>query len=480
MNWHSHRKLVLILLTVVGTGSYLLAYKAHAQSDLLPALSGSSSGRTNLKKGATTTALDRYLERKDPTYSWKKIDEGKVGSAEYAGLILTSQNWRGITWKHQLYIVKPKSCAQKCQQGLLLIGGGSWKDELEQKAKELPREAKRMAQVAEQLKCPIAILLQVPNQPLFEGKYEDQIIAYTFEKFVRSGEDDWPLLLPMVKAAHRGMDATAEWVKQKWGMQLKNFTVTGASKRGWTTWLTGATDSRVNAIAPMVIDVLNMKPQMEHQKKAWGEYSNQIRDYTERGLQDLLSTEKGKRLREIVDPYSYRDRLTQPKLIFIGTNDAYWPVDALQFYWNDLVKEKYVCYVPNNGHGLNDYARMIGSLHGLQMQASGAQDMPNMKWKFREISDQRVELTIQCSENPDKIQIWSAESATRDFRKSKWKAQTLKKDKSDRYSISFQTPDEGAIAFLGEGIFNRDNFPCYLSTNVKVLQKTDHQKSKIK
>lgn len=430
-----------------------------------------------LRKGGQRTALDEYLGRKDDSYSWKKIDQGKVGDAEYAGLILTSQTWKGLRWKHQLYLIRPKSCPADCKQGLLLIGGGSWRKELEEKPEELPRDARTMARVAEQLKCPIAVVLQVPNQPIFDGKYEDQIIAYTFEKFIRTGDGDWPLLLPMVKSAHRAMDAAVEFARKEWDLDLKSFTVTGASKRGWTTWLTGATDKRVNAIAPMVIDVLNMKPQMEHQKQVWGGYSEQIRDYTERGLQDLLATEKGKSLREIVDPYCYCDRLVQPKLIFIGTNDAYWPIDALKYYWDDLKNDKYVVYVPNNGHGLKDFSRLIGSLHGFQLAAAGNQPMPKMTWEYQAGKGRSVTLCVTCQEKPDRVQLWSATSDRRDFRQSKWTARVMKKSPDGRFKIRIKKPETGSLAFFGEGIFNRDNFPCYLSTGVRVLQANTKQEN---
>ena len=53
--------------------------------------------------------------------------------------------------------------------------------------------------------------------------------------------------------------------------------------------------------------------------------------------------------------------LKQPKLLLLGTNDRYWPLDALNVYWDGLPGDKYVTYVPNNGHGLKDLpARVRG------------------------------------------------------------------------------------------------------------------------
>ena len=123
---------------------------------------------------------------------------------------------------------------------------------------------------------------------MFDGKVEDAIISLTFENYLRTGESDWPLLLPMTKSAVRGMDAVQEFTKEKWQLEIASFTVSGASKRGWTTWLTGAADKRAVAIAPMVIDVLNMGPQMKHQKETWGDLSEQVHDYKERGLDDAV------------------------------------------------------------------------------------------------------------------------------------------------------------------------------------------------
>src|SRR5262245_58372822 len=293
-----------------------------------------------------TGPLADYVAAKDDSYQWSKRSEGSVLTCKYAELILTSQTWRGIPWKHQLFILKPAQVDPAAKHAVMMIAGGNWNDKIADPATQLklPGEAQLLALVAESLKTPVAILLHVPQQPIFDGKREDQIIAYTFREFLKTGDSTWPLLAPMAKSAVKAMDATTEAMKKEWHLDVQKFTITGASKRGWTTWLAGAVDDRAVAIAPMVIDMLNMSQHMPLQKASFGgQESEQISDYD--GLDRQIDTPRGNALRKIVDPWEYRERLTQPKLIMLGTNDRYWPLEACSLYWDDLQGDKYLIYV---------------------------------------------------------------------------------------------------------------------------------------
>lgn len=358
---------------------------------------------------SASAQLRDYVERPDPSYAYTLVSTTESGPVLLHTVQLTSQTWQGIVWQHWLTVIQPKD-VPLADKALLFITGG--KNGGEAPTISDGRDG-MFLDVAVKTKSLVAILRQVPNQPLFDGMVEDQIIAYTFERFLKGEGDDWPLLLPMVKSAVRAMDTVQALAKVHLKQEINGFVVTGASKRGWTTWLTGATDARVVAIAPMVIDVLNMSVQMEQQLKSYGTYSEQIEDYSRRGIQDYQKTEEGKRLNAIVDPYAYRDTLTMPKLILLGTNDPYWTVDAANLYIHDLQGPTYLHYEANAGHGLGPGA--YPALLAFYQAVLSGKPLPQARME----SGPSGSIHLVYDDAPT-INIWVARSVTRDFRQTKW------------------------------------------------------------
>ena len=312
------------------------------------------------------------------------------------------------------------------------------------------------------------MLHQVPNQPLLGGKTEDKLIAETFVRYLETKDEDWPFLFPMVKSAVRAMDAVQEMGEaERQARRHPKFVVAGASKRGWTTWLTGAVDKRVIAIAPMVIDTLNMKAQRAHSLEVWGKFSEQIDDYTSRGLTEKYDEGDGKKLWMMVDPYSYRDRLTMPKLLINGTNDRYWTLDALNVYWDDLKGPKHVVYLPNAGHNLavhRDYA--LNGVGALFRHAVANRPLPDLSWKHTDAPDGRLRLEITSTVAPKSAQLWVATAPTRDFREAHWDSAPLPIEGTSIVA-EIARPRTGYIALLGDLEYESEGLPFHLSTQIR-------------
>lgn len=422
---------------------------------------------------ADDNPLARYVADADNAHAWEVRAEGEVGDgSRYVELLLTSQTWRGIAWRHQLYIIKPGTLAEGASQGLLMIDSGRWEPALAEPPGDdepLPRNADLFIGLAEHLGTPVAVLRQVPFQPLFDGLTEDRLIAHTFEQFLQTGEDDWPLLLPMVNSAVRAMDTIQAHAAEAWDLQLESFTLTGASKRGWTTWLTAAVDPRVSALAPMVIDMLNTAEHLDHARASWGEHSDSISPYTDLALHERLDSARGQRLLDAVDPFRHRERLTQPKLIILGTNDEYWPVDALNLYWDGLQGNNRVLYVPNNSHRLDDYERVVAGVIALHQEAAGESPMPELSWRHEQDAD-GLTLHVHSDPSPDTVRLWTAQSDSRDLRAAHWSAVELEVS-NGRASHRVDAPATRHRAVFAEVEYSTDReVPLFLSTTLRVLE----------
>jgi PhoPQ-activated pathogenicity-related protein len=405
-----------------------------------------------------TGQLAHYVAMPDTSYTWREVRSERLGETEFTELILTSQTWRGIPWKHQLIIIRPKSLDPGATQAFLFIHGGRWKPEYETGQTTLPREARMFAKLAETLRAPVAVLRHVPFQPLFDRR-EDALIAYTFDQYLDTGEPDWPLLLPMVKSAARAMDTAQAFSRDRWQHPTDKFTVTGASKRGWTSWLTAAVDPRVASVAPIAIDMLNVPAQIKLQQATFGALSEQVQDYASIDLPGRVNTERGQNLMAMVDPYRYRADLKQPKLILLGTNDRFWPLDALKVYWEELPEPKRVLYVPNQGHGVRDFARLVGGLSALHRYSSHGEGLPVVSWTYA-VGPDRLGVDVQSNRVPRKVDAWTARSPTRDFREARWTSHRCTR-KGEKYACNVARPAEGYAAVYAELWFKDSGYPKF-------------------
>lgn len=432
-----------------------------------------SSGALLAQEGVIgpNNALQHYLATHDGKYAWEVQDSLVTKGSTIYQVLLTSQQWREFTWKHQLNVVVPKTVEH--DGALLFISSGRMQRDNpnEPEWHDLATDGmiQSVARMAEENRAVSALLRQVPNQPLYGGMTEDELISYTLHQFQKDKDYEWPLLFPMVKSVVKAMDAMQEFVGGRASMPISRFVVTGLSKRGWTTWLTASQDARVEALAPMVIDILNMPVNLNYQIEVWQEYSPQIQDYVALGLVQDVESERGQALAQMIDPYAYRALLDKPKMLFMGTNDQYWVIDAVKHYIDSIPGENYIHYVPNEGHSLGDKTRAFRALSAFWGFTLHGEPYPELAY---DAVSERGLLTIDLKATPARLieaKLWCATSDDQDFRDEQWQSRDLDVRRVNRLVVAEATPATGFKACYVDLIYEDvEGKPYNQSTRVFV------------
>ncbi len=421
------------------------------------------------------TALDDYVDAADDSFSWRIVKSEQFDGGQTFVLDMVSQNWRTkedvdrTQWQHWITVVVPTEL--KSNKGFMFIGGGR------NGGNPPDGPPEKVQKIAMATSTVVAEVKMIPNQSLeFHGdgqqRVEDDLIAYTWVKFLETGDPTWPARNPMVKSVVRAMDAVTQLLASDDGGNrvVDQYVVAGASKRGWTTWLVGAVDDRVVGIAPIVIDILNMKKSMGHHFSVYGFFAPSVTDYVEHKIIQMADHPRMPALRALVDPYHYRHRLTMPKFMLNASGDQFFPPDLSRYYFDDLVGEKYLRYVPNADHGLDD-TDAIESVIAFYAQVLSGEKGPNFSW---ERPDDNT-FCITTVDTPVEVKLWQATNPdARDFRLEslgpKYTSQTLKAGSDGVYIAHVEDPPAGFTAFFVELTFDTGGpTPFKATTNVGIV-----------
>lgn len=420
---------------------------------------------------AEETALDRYVAAEDTHYSWRRVGSDNDWFQNTYFLNLVSQQWRNAeevdrpVWEHELIVSVPEILRSHGKNtAVLLIDGGS------NNSDPITEGEDAIGIIANALGSVVAVVRQVPNQPLYfsdevdNPRTEDEILSYSMDKFMDTGDEYWPVHLAMTKSAVRAMDAVQEFLSKSKDLQIDDFIVMGGSKRGWTTWLTAAVDPRVKAILPISADLLNLKDQFNHHWDAYGFYTEAVSDYVGFDLSCRLQSARGQELSKIIDPHYYRDRYTMPKLLVNSTGDQFFVTDSANLYYDQLPEPKLLHNTFNTDHKQGDSDSQIEILESALLWIDGVnknQEGPDFTATL--LDDGSIRVTTGDDPQPDKVLLWQATNPfARDFRLEEigeaWDSTTLSRDKEGAFVGRVEVPENGFIAYAVELRYDEDNF----------------------
>jgi len=438
----------LVTWTLIGLGLPVMTQGAHAAGD--------AAAGNFLVTAPDPTGLDRYLARPEPAYGWKVSPTAKAGETD---LELTSQTWQGHDWKHSLQIFAPHpvagatlhdDCALIWLQAGATVRGGTGIDQY----------------TANLTGAYVVDLDGVPNEPI-DGYSENALVAYSFARYFQTGDETWPVLLPMTKSAVAAMTAIGEWSAKAAKRRITRFIIAGTSKRGWTTYLVAEHDKRVVGSIPFVYNFLDIPDQLELQHTEWNAVSEQMQDFVDAGLMTKLDTASGHDLLDSVDPWNYRQNLTAPRLVVLATNDRYWPPDALNIYLDGLPGRTDLLFVPNVGHSLGD--EIAPTLQSTALWTRGLLDgtpQPALQLTADAAGGLHLHTGSPLS---GPMTLWYAVSPGTDFRMARWRTLPLASG-SDAPATDFtgKLPDStnGNVLAFADTDLTTGNLHWQLSSNL--------------
>jgi PhoPQ-activated pathogenicity-related protein len=417
---------------------------------------------------ASANALVRYVGQLDNSYGWSLHDYDTHFGWNKHTIRMRSQQWRSlgevdrVFWDHDVGIIEPWFADNQCA---LLVNGGT-------NGSDPPEELdSRLAAVALLYGISYAQVDQVPNQPLFfadevnNARSEDEILAYSLDKYLVTGDFTWPVHVAMTKSVVRAMDTI-----QRRLPYIEDFLVTGGSKRGWTTYLVAAVDPRVAAMAPLSIDIPNFVENTRHHFEAYGFYTPAVHDYVDFDLFCRADTPQGHDLLQIIDPLSYFEKYTMPKLLLNSAGDQFFLPDSSRFYYASLPGPKWLRYTVNTDHTQIQDPTAITTVLQWAGKVHDGDSLPQFNWSFASDGSIRV----QTGTKPQSVRLWQAHNPdARDFRLENigpaWTSSPLSDQGGGVYVGFVPEPAQGWAAFLvdldfGDGII--------LSTEVRVTPDT--------
>ncbi|WP_330925420.1 PhoPQ-activated protein PqaA family protein [Candidatus Sororendozoicomonas aggregata] len=424
---------LLFLLIVLPLWSHALADSGKAIAQQPSYLREQPACNAAKASDAASDALACYIKKPEPDYQWtlknttteQVVIDKKSHTITRYSLELTSLRWphdKKVTvdhpvWKHRLTLYVPEKVTK--DTALFFIDNGTLYTP-PKVAEGARSDGLSFARIAAKTQSVAIDLKDIPNQYLTfsdsKPLKEDALIAYTWARFMldpdKNGE--WPLRFPMVKSVISAMNATESFTQQlKHPFKLEHFVVSGASKRGWTTWIVAALDNRVSAAIPLVADFMNLPAMVDHLFNVYQQGNPAIAAYMP--LRPMIGQPAMNKLFKEVDPYQYRKSLTLPTFSVTASGDNFVPSDTTQFFFSDLPGRKWMRALPNQNHYIfwNNGPQtnsIVESFYGAFIDGN---PLPDIQWQYA-----KGKLVVESSIKPKAAQLWQAVNpVSRDFRK---------------------------------------------------------------
>ena len=396
---------------------------------------------------AATLPYSNFIrDRQD--FSWKLVSQNRGVTT----LEMTSQSWKGTTWKHRIAIYQPKKPQFSDAATLFLT------------TQPLPFDGLTGQRAADAIGAPFCIVYDVPNQPLW-GRSENGLFGYTVSRALQSGDGSWSLAFPMARAGVRALDAVDAYHASVRAPQIKRWLLVGFSKRGLAAWL-AATDARVKGLVSLAYNNLNVPAQAAAQRADWGELSPRLRPYLADGVEEAMETPRGAAILATWDPFEFRASLNKPKLVVDATGNDYWSLRAFDQYADKLPGATDFLMVAGTDHYMiGAFNQVFGAATAWCRWSLSGRALPKpflkragQTWRFEAPGASAAAFYFARSQNDD-------------FRGAKWQSVAMEHKSAGVWTATLPEGKGEKIAVFAAGAWREGELTLPLSSRVVISRR---------
>jgi len=388
--------------------------------------------------------VKRYVSAPDSAYSYVDTGlrlQGNTSGVDWTGSLLnmTSQRWLSNldtvnpAWSHGVVVIRPSNMEGANSSGTgwatLYVCLGWYGSDHGPGLGELRAEDNDVqvaAAIAVRTGAPAAIVYAVPPQVEVSIDHkirdEDDLLAHGQLRFFRGGgKSRWLVELPMTKAVVRAMDTVSGYAASAWGVQVHNFTLTGASKRAAASWHAAAVDDRVRAIVPMAKS-LDTELFVKRTVQSYGGIPVVGATYMDHELVAAGDESLSKKMWKITDPIMYASRYKHvAKLVIDAAQDEYFMPDHASLWWGRMPGPKSHLVVTDGGHIIGGPAvlSLVEPISAFIRTQQLGQASPALNWTAN-LSAGRIEAWLpEGAPPPSSVELRQAhtcDGSRRDFR----------------------------------------------------------------
>ncbi|UUC91520.1 PhoPQ-activated protein PqaA family protein [Comamonas sp. C11] len=371
-------------------------------------------------------------------------------------LNFTSQNWKGMVWKHPARIYVPDGYKGGGNAGIIGTARSFFEDPASVQLTIPGTQLRTEEQYAEATAIDLGLPIMIFSNPAenYMGMDESDLTGYSLKKVFETGDFSWYGYIAITKGYLRAITL----MHSLHGVQTERAVIMGCSKRGMAVSLaTGVDPDRVAGIMSTCYTGGNFLYGIARQFAEFGpDVRGPDQERTGPGFQPaekllgMLNNPVGLQLIAQFDPYMWRNKIKARYLVGMGTNDEFFALGAPNSMLKEMSGDRAFLAIDNQRHSWVSQkylaAWRMWLAHTFLQRKIAKIDAKGVIDADRLVVSAQVGLEAQ----PMAVRLFYAyKKTTEDWRAAQWQS-TAMTPRKDGYSAHLQRKKGQSLGYYVE------------------------------